>query len=124
MWGFLFVGLLVVGWIIYKSIMARNIKGASLEIKPFRKNSPIAHFTHLELTVDKTMNPTPQQIWFYCGLMDMQKVGNEEFDYVLIRAKSEDDNINRKKPVVCYFKIGNNKTGSEKFVDWAWIKAK
>lgn len=52
-------------------------------------------------------------------------IKEKEYDYLLVAAKKPDDNINKKKPVVCHVKAGNSLDSSNNtiFIDWGLVKA-
>ena len=115
--------LLIIGaiWIGYKQLKAKKLVGRKAEIRPFRQNSRLSPFGTITVTL-KEVQKKGDEIWFVCPADHEHTVGNITFDYVMLRAKSDNDDLNLKKPVVCYIHLGSSKNlANPEFIDWGLV---
>ena len=109
-------------WIGYKLLMANQVKGRKAEIRPFRRESKLKPLGVLTVTLDKIQR-RDDGIWFVCPLDKEYSLGKFTFDYVKIKAKSVDDNFNRKKAVIAHVLAGHTqKSELPKFIDLGVVK--
>ena len=102
--------------------MANKVKGANVEIKPFRADSRFKSIGTLTVKLEE-IDRDGNYMWFVCPLNETKKLGDIEFDYVKIRPKSVDDHFNPNKHVLSHVLIGHSKSTEEpKFIDWGLIK--
>ena len=124
MYGGSIIALITGVWALYKLFYANKVVGEVIEIKPFRKKSGLLLFGKLELKVEKLIKLGDDN-WLYVPLIKEVVIKEKEYDYLLVAAKKPDDNINKKKAVVCHVKAGNSLDSSNNtiFIDWGLVKA-
>ena len=54
--------------------------------------------------------------WLYIPLENEVEIKERKYDYLIIASKKPDDNINKKKAVVCHVKAGHSIEGNGKTV--------
>ncbi len=115
--------LVIMGiWALYKYIYARKVVGKTIQIKPFRKKSGLLLFGELELQVD-SLN-TVDGNWLITPLKSEVKIKGQVYDYLMIATKNADDNINKKKAVICHVKAGSSLKSFNQtdFIDWGLVQ--
>jgi len=109
-------------WLLYKFLKAEKVKGRNVEISPYRQNSNLSPLGTITATLGE-MKREGDEIWFICRLENEHTLGEITFDYIKIKAKSVDDDINAQKPVVCYVLVGHSNTEDPpQFIDWGIVK--
>lgn len=118
----IFVAILAALWFGYKLLKAEKVKGRKAEISPFRQNSNLSPLGTITVTLNEIQRKG-DEIWFVCPCDSEQTLGELKFDYVMLRAKKEDDSLNKKTAVVCYVMAGSSKNlESPQFIDWGLVK--
>ncbi len=107
-----------------KMLKAKKILGRRISIKPLRKQSKLLHFPPLELEVTEVVKYSREEYYLQVLLDEEVTVGEQSFDFLHIKPKSVDDNVNTKKPVVCIVKGGHSSDPTNMyFIDWGVVKA-
>lgn len=118
----LFLAIIAAIWFGYKMLKANKVKGRKAEVSPFRQNSNLTPLGTITVTLNE-IQKKDDEIWFICPLESEHSLGDLKFDYIKLRAKSEDDDLNTKKTVVCYVMAGHSKNPAPPaFIDWGLVK--
>jgi hypothetical protein len=116
------IAILTALWIGYKMLKAGKVKGRKAEVSPFRQNSRLAPLGTITVTLNEIQRKG-EDIWFVCPLETEHALGELTFDYIMLKAKSDDDDLNTKKPVVAYVMAGHSKNVTPpQFIDWGLVK--
>lgn len=115
--------LVIMGlWALYKYIYARKVVGKVIELKPIRKKTNLTLFCGANLKVDSLY--TVDGNWLVTPLMSEVTINEKQYDYLMITTKNPDDNINKKKAVVCHVKAGSSLAhyNDAVFIDWGLVR--
>lgn len=117
------IGLIMAAWALYKYVFAKKVVGKVVQIKAFRKKSGLLFFGNLEAKVEELIKAEGNN-WLYIPLEKEVQIKDRKYDYLIIASKKPDDNINKKKAVVCHVKAGHTTEGDERtvFIDWGLVK--
>ncbi|MFT7611471.1 MAG: hypothetical protein ACI9J3_000416 [Parvicellaceae bacterium] len=117
------IGIIVLAYFLWKYFKAKDVIGKKLLIKPIKKNSNLSYFMQVDLIVDAVKREGREEVWLRVKLPQEVVIGKYKFDFVLVKPRKEDDNVNRKNAVVCYFKAGYSHDPEKlTFIDWASVK--
>jgi hypothetical protein len=121
--GLAIIGLIMGAWALYKFVYAKKVVGKVVQIKAFRKKSGLLFFGDLELKVEEMIRAEGGN-WLYIPLLNEVEIKERKYNYLIVASKKPDDNINKKKAVVCHVKAGNSEEGNGKtvFIDWGLVK--
>ena len=136
-----FIIIIGVIWAFYKWFFASKVVGKVVSIKPIRKSTDLNNFGKLEVKVEElnkgagntfediiikmgVLRAKSSENWLYIPLNKIVEVKGNKYDFLLIATKKPDDNINKKKAVVCHIKAGSSTIGEDKtvFIDWGLVK--
>ena len=117
------IAIIALFWSVYVYLKNKNAEGRRVSIKPIRANSNLAKFGNLEVTLGKMITKKRDGHWFPVTLDNEVNVSGETFDFLMVKVKSQDDKINRKKGVVCHIEAGHTDNPSKRFfIDWGSVK--
>ena len=119
----LFIIIIIALWTLAKKIRASAVVGKKVSIAPIRQNSKLEPFlTKLgQFTKSETMKEN--DVWLELALTEPISIGGIEYSHLRVQPKKPDDNVNKKKAVVCTIKAVELYSKKEVFVDFGMVKA-
>lgn len=119
-----FIGSLI--WYLYNYYTSKVVLGRKVIIKPFRVQSVLKQVGEIESCLKELHREHNDDVfWFILPLKEPLKIGTETYSCLLIKPKSVDDKINKRKPVVVHVRGSNIFTPSKSvFIDWGLAIAK
>jgi hypothetical protein len=109
-------------WVGYKMLKAEKVKGSKAEIRPFRQNSHLSPLGTITVTLNE-IKRKGDEVWFVCPLENELWLGAFRFNYIMLKAKKEDDSLNKKTAVVCYVMAGHSEDQAPpEFIDWGLVR--
>jgi hypothetical protein len=118
----LFLAIITAIFVAYKQMKAKKVKGSKAEIVPLRQNSYLSPLGIITVTLSE-VKKVGEEIMFVCYLENEMSLGDFRFNYIILKPKKDDDDLNRKKAVVCYVHAGHTESKEPaRFMDWGLVK--
>ena len=120
---FVVVLICIIVFIGFLTSLKGNKVGKNVIIKALKSDSPITVFKDKKFNISSKIKKTRKDVWYSIMLDEEVSISGKNFDFILIKVKSVDDKLNKRKGVVCHLEAGHSSKPAELFfIDWAFVR--